>query len=105
MRPASCCSFPGSPRGILNGSAAGRHGLDALLLQRGLRGGEARDRDAVGRAADVVEAEAGAERDRVRLAPVPPAEAELEVVLAAAATLDCDPHQVADTALVERLER
>src|SRR5262245_22106851 len=105
MRPASWCSFPGSPRGILNGSAACRDCLDALFLQRGLGGGEAGDRHAVRRAADVVEPQAVAERHRVRLAAVLAADAELEVVLDRAAPLDRDPHQVADTALVEGLER
>src|SRR5207253_7957145 len=49
--------------------------------------------------------EAVAERDRVGLAAVLAADAELDSFLGASAPLDRDPHQVADAALVERLER
>ena len=53
--------------------------------QRRLRGGEAGDRHAVGRAGDVVEAELVAELDRVRIAAVFAADAELDVRAGAAA--------------------
>src|SRR5437870_8590485 len=73
--------------------------------ERGLRGREAREWDAVRRARHVVQAELVAERDALRLASVLAADAELELGLRAAAALDRDPHQVADAADVERLER
>ena len=75
------------------------------LFECRLRGSEPRERDAVGRAADVVEPEQVAELDRRRLAPVLAADAELEVGLGAAPALDADAHQVADAITVERLER
>src|SRR5215210_7480043 len=99
------CSFPDPRRGSLNGSAAGDDGVDPRLRQRGLCRSEARERHAVGRAADVVEPEPVAERDRLRLAAVLAADAELEVLLDAAPALDGDAHQVADAVLVEELER
>src|SRR3954469_7602052 len=106
MRLASCdVPFRDPRRGSLNGSAAGRDGLDAGLAQRGLRRCEPRERDAVGRAADVVEPEPVAEGDRLRLAAVLAADPELQVLLGATAALDGDPHQVADAFLVEVLER
>ena len=52
--------------------------------KRGLRRGEARERDAVGRARDVVEPERVAEGDRARLASVLAADAELELGRSAA---------------------
>ena len=45
-----------------------------------------------------------AELDRARLSPVLAADAELDVGLCCPAALDADAHQVADTALVERLK-
>src|SRR3954469_18931705 len=91
--------------GVYGPLAAGGHGLDPGLLQRRLSRRPPRQRHAIGRAADVVEPEAVAERDRVGLAAVLAADAQLQVVLDAAAALDRDAHQVADTILVERLER
>ena len=73
--------------------------------ERGLRGGEPRERHAERRARHVVEPELVAERDGLRLAAVLAADAELQVVLDAAAALDRDAHQVADARAVERLER
>ena len=46
-----------------------------------------------------------AERDRLRLAAVLAADPELDVVAGPAPALDRDLHQVADAALVDRLER
>src|SRR5581483_7263770 len=77
----------------------------ARLLERGLGGGEPRERHAVRRAGDVVEAEPVAERDRARLAAVLAADTELELAPRRAAALDGDPHQAADAVLVEDLER
>src|SRR5687767_13696112 len=54
-----------------------RRRRDARVRQRRLRRGEPRERDAVRRAADVVEPEPVAERDGVRLAAVLAADAEL----------------------------
>src|SRR5439155_13300158 len=86
--------------------AAGGYVLrGAGLGERGLRRGEARERNAVRRAADVVQPEVVAEDDRLRLAPVLAADAELQRLLDAAAALDRDAHQISDAALVERLER
>src|SRR4029078_3691101 len=83
-------------------------GLDVLpavrLLERGLRRRQPRKRDAVRRAAHVVEADPVAELDRRRLAAVLAADAELDVRLRLPPPLDADPHQVALALLVERLE-
>src|SRR6185437_16001409 len=83
--------------------------LDVLgavrLFERSLRSREARERDAVGRAAHVVEPDAVAELHRRRLAAVLAADAELDVRLRLPPPLHRDPHQVADTVLVEHLER
>ena len=59
--------------------AADRDRNRALLGERGLGGREAGERHAVGRAADVVDAEPVAERDRLRLAAVLAADPELEI--------------------------
>src|SRR4029079_9296660 len=64
----------------------------------------ARQRHAVRRAAHVVETEPVAELDGLRLATVLTADAELDVGLRRTPTLDADPHQVSDAALVEGLE-
>ena len=64
-----------SPHGRL---AADRDGRDARLGEGGLRRREAGERDAVGRAAHVVEPELVAERDRARVAAVLAADAELD---------------------------
>ena len=69
-------------RNYRSGSAAGGDvRARAGLGQRGLRRGEARERHAERRAADVVEPELVAERDRARLAAVLAADAELELRL------------------------
>src|SRR6476646_11146887 len=83
--------------------------LDVLgaagLLQRRLRRREACERDAIGRAAHVVEPDPMAELHRRRLAAVLTADAELDLRLRLPAPPHRDPHQVADTVLVEHLER
>src|SRR5439155_9913763 len=56
-------------------------GTDVRLVERRLRRGQARQRDAERRAADVVQAELVAERDRARLAAVLAADAQLHVRL------------------------
>src|SRR4051812_35624261 len=73
--------------------------------QRRLRRREPGERDAIRRAAHVVEPEPVAERNRLRLAAVLAADAHLDLGLRGAPALDADPHQVADAALVDRLER
>src|SRR5581483_9299972 len=75
------------------------------FLQRRLRRREPCERDAVRRAADVVEPEPVAELDRAWLAAVLAADPDLELRLRSAPALDADAHQVADAFLVERLER
>src|SRR3954454_16387093 len=75
------------------------------LAERGLRGGEPRDRHAERRARHVVEPDLVAERDRSRIAAVLAADADLEVLAHLAAPLDADPHQRADDVAVDRDER
>ena len=75
------------------------------LSEHGLGRREPRERDAIGRAGDVVEPDAVAERHRPRLSPVLAADSHLQVVLHAAAALDRDSHQLADALLVDHLER
>src|SRR5262249_42674801 len=75
------------------------------LLERRLGGGEAGERDAVRRARDVVEGELVAERDGGRRAAVLAPDGELGAVLRLPAALDRDPHELADSIAVERLER
>src|SRR5258705_8323174 len=77
----------------------------ARFLERGLRGGEARQRHAERRAADVVEAELVAEGDAPRLAAVLAADAQLELRFDTSPPLDGDAHQVADAVEVDHLER
>src|SRR5262245_7117854 len=75
------------------------------LLQRRLCGRETRQRNPVRRAAHIVEPDPVAEFDRTRLATVLAADTEVDLGLRSSSPLDRDPHQVADTLLVERLER
>src|SRR5438132_6615362 len=83
------------------GGGLGRAGL----RERGLRGCQTGERDAVRRAGHVIQAEPVTERDTLRLAAVLAANPELELRLRAPPTLDSDPHQVAHAAHVECLER
>src|SRR5215208_2300036 len=85
-------------------SLVGRDGA-VLHLQRGLRGGEARDGDAEGRAGDVVEAGQVAEGDGARLAAVLAADADLEPRLDRAPALRPHPDELADALAVQDLER
>jgi len=78
--------------------------LRARVVDLRLRRGQARDRHAEGRAADVVHAGEVAELDRVRLAAVLAADADLEVGLGRAPLLDTGLDQDADRFAVEDLE-
>src|SRR5687768_17471457 len=77
----------------------------ARLGQRGLRGGEARDGHAIGRAAHVVEPQLMAELYRIRIAAVLAANAELDVGTGLPAEGDGGLHQLADAGDIERGER
>src|SRR5688572_33050278 len=78
--------------------------LRLLLGQHALGRREARDRDTVGRAADIVQAGAVAELNRLGVAAVLAADADLEVAAGGAAALRADLHQLAHALLVERHE-
>ena len=78
---------------------------DARLRERRLRRRQPGERDAVGRARDVVEPEPVAEGDRARLAAVLPADPELDPGLRPPAALDRDPHEIPHSVLVQHLER
>src|SRR5215204_7474401 len=93
-------SFPEAGGKLL----VGRDGA-VLHLQRGLRGGEARDGDAEGRAGDVVETGQVAEGDGARLAAVLAADADLEAGLDRAPALRPHLHQLSDALAVQDLER
>ena len=84
---------------ILTNSATG------LAFQGLLSGGEFRDRDAEGAAADVVEAELVAEHDGRGFAAVFAADAELELGAGGPAVFAGDLHQAAHAGLVDLLER
>src|SRR5262245_5271010 len=75
------------------------------LAERGLRGGEPRDRHAEWRARHVVEPDLVAERDRRRVATMLAADAELEGVAHLATAIGRDADQLADAFAVERHER
>ena len=79
--------------------------LGRLPAQRRLRGREAGDRDAEGRARDVVETRLLAEGDRGRIAAVLAADAELEVGAGRAAALGGDGDEFADAFGVQGHER
>ena len=83
-----------------------RRGTLALLLDGGLRGGEAGDGDAVGRAAHVVQADAVAELHGIRFAAVFAADAGLDAGPRLVALLDRDLHGIGRTTrLPERVSR
>src|SRR5258708_13021502 len=66
-------SGPSDHPGMTRTSAKGNSRLAGNgLAERGLRGGPPRDRHAVGRARDVVEANLVAEPDGTRIPPLPP---------------------------------
>src|SRR5262245_14504075 len=75
------------------------------LAERGLGGGEARDRHAERRAGHVVELHLVAERDRGGIAAVLAADSDLELRLDLAAALDADPHELAYAVAVDGDER
>src|SRR3954467_14626359 len=85
-------------------SVARLHGL-LLAEEGGLRGGEARDGDAEGRARDVIEADLAEEADRGRVAPVLAADAELELRARLPPALGRELDQGADADEIEGLER
>ena len=82
-----------------------RDSCNARFCERRLRGSEPRERDAIGRARDVVEPEPVTEGDRVRLAAVLTADPEFDRRLRTPPALDGDPHELADALLVDHLER
>src|SRR6478672_5329099 len=84
--------------------AASRRARHALA-ERGLRGGEARDRHAEGRARHVVEPDAFAEVDRGGIAAMLAADSKLDARARLASALGGDPHEFAHAFLVERHER
>ena len=75
-----------------------------LAFQRLLGGGEFRDGDAEGAAADVVEAELVAEHDGAGFSAVFAADAELELRAGRAAVFAGDLHQATDAGLINLLE-
>src|SRR4051812_19100851 len=75
------------------------------VLEHGLRGGHARYRHSVRRAADVVEPSHVEEGDRPRVAAVLAADAQLELRLRLPAGPGGEPDEPADARLVDRLER
>src|SRR5277367_1547553 len=75
------------------------------LAERGLCCGEPRDRHAIGRARDVIEADLVAERHRSRIAAMLAADADLEIGPRLAAARDADLDQFADAVAIDRDER
>ena len=82
-----------------------RHAVRAGRPDDGLGGGQAGDRHAERRAADVVEAGVVEQGDRLRVAAVLAAHAELEVGLGLAPEAGADAHELADAVGVDGLER
>src|SRR6516225_10543859 len=74
------------------------------LADSGLRGGEPRDRNAIRRAGDVVEADLVAERDGRGIAAMLAADADLQAVPRLAPALNPDLDELADTVAVQRDE-
>src|SRR5919106_5490740 len=81
------------------------HRRDAPLGEGRLRRGQPGKGHPVRRAGHVGEPELVAEGDRAAVAAVLAADSELDLGIDSAGALDGDPHQVADPASVERLER
>src|SRR6202020_3346439 len=75
------------------------------LAEGGLRRRQPRDRHAVGRALDIIEANLVAERDRSRIAAMLAANADLEIGAGLAPARDPDPDQLADAVAIDRDER
>src|SRR4030095_12183359 len=74
----------------------------ALFLDRGLRGGGPRNRNAEGRAAHIWEPDAVAELHGVGIPAMFPADAELEVLAHARSLLDGHLHELTDASLIDR---
>src|SRR3954471_7534220 len=96
------CSSSISRRGRLSLRLPLRTGI--RFLDRRVRCGQSRDRDAEGRAAHVVQADVVAELDGFRVAAVLAADAALEIAAHAAALLDGHADQLADAGRVDALE-
>src|SRR3954463_13496671 len=75
------------------------------VLNRSVRCREARDGDAEGGAAHVIESHVVAELDGLGIAAVFAADAALEILARRASLLNGHPHQYSDAAGVEGLER
>lgn len=82
----------------------GCHG-DVLVGEGSLRGGEARDRDAEGRARHVIEPDVVAELDRRRFAAVLTADAHRQVCVGGASALGADADELPDAVSIQYLER
>src|SRR5258708_19831899 len=99
-------SGPSDHPGMTRTSAKGNSRLAGNgLAERGLRGGQPRDRHAVGRARDVVEANLVAERDGSGIAAMLAADPDLDIGAGLAAAHDADLHQLADAVPVDPDER
>src|SRR3954470_5243806 len=72
------------------------------LAERGLRGGEARDRHAIGRAGYVIQSDLVAEGHRCRIAAMLAANPDLQLRPRLAAALDADPDQFAHAVTIDR---
>src|SRR6516165_640758 len=90
---------------VANPYSARLSSRSAWSCDSGLRGRNARDRQAERRAADVVEAGVVEEADRTGISPVLAADAQLQIRAHAAAALGRDPHELADPVLIDRLKR
>jgi len=76
-----------------------------LISKNRLRGREPRNRNAIRRAAHVVEAYVVTEHHRLRLAAVFAADADIELRIHLATEFDADLHQFANSGLIYRYER
>ena len=96
-----CVGFDRRPRGCV----ASRRCCSAAHARRRLRGGEARDRHAEGRARHVVEPARSQKAIDAGSPPCSPQMPTLSSGLHAAAALGADAHQLADAVVVDRDER
>src|SRR5258708_19680436 len=88
-------SGPSDHPGMTRTSAKGNSRLAGNgLAERGLRGGQPRDRHAVGRARDVVEADLVAERDGSGIAAMLATDPDLDIGAGLAAAHDADLHEL-----------
>src|ERR1700712_992433 len=74
------------------------------LAEGSLRGGEPRDRNAIGRAGDIIQPALVAERHRGGIAAVFAANADLEARAGLASARHADLHQLADAVAIDRDE-